>query len=110
MQRNGKPLELKGCEIIVESVDGRIALAEVLQEDGSFRIGNAQAYGLPPGKYRISLGFPKGYVQGLVEGNKPNVEQTLERLIPNKYRKPETSGLDFDLTTEGYRLDLDMRE
>jgi len=78
-----------------------------LGPDGSYSVETAQGSGLPLGTYHVSVGPPQiEFSLGPAVEPPPN-PKTYEN-IPQKYRRPETSGLTLTVE-EGYnRLDVDM--
>lgn len=101
----GQPVS-EGMLIFSNPTTG-VFITASLASDGSYRVGTAKGFGLPPGTYRVaivpaSIELPVGLTK-----DPPPIKEC--RQIPVRYRKAETSGLSVVVTPRGVRLDVDMK-
>ncbi|MDR1960359.1 MAG: carboxypeptidase-like regulatory domain-containing protein [Planctomycetaceae bacterium] len=86
---DGTPLEIG--KVVFEN-DQRTFTGKI-QKEGTFSMGQLkEGQGIPPGKYRVYIS--EAFLEEFSPGSPfPKVTQ----LIAKKYRKPQTSGLEYDI-------------
>ena len=100
---DGQPLETGNVSF--HPVDGGPVGHGAIQTNGSFRIRTGTENGLAPGKYRAT-------VVATSEAPEPtpqNPEPLPRLLVPARYGKPETSGLEYTVTSSGGRFELELQ-
>jgi hypothetical protein len=101
---DGKPLP--GGMVIFEQVTSsgpRVAARGDIGPDGTFRLSTyAQDDGVPEGNYRVAVAPPLPADVRQLSG---------ARMFPEKYENPETSGLQFQVTSgkNVFQIKLDRR-
>ncbi len=89
----GQPVT-DGLIVFANREKGVFILAE-LGPDGSYKAETADGFGLPPGTYQVSITPP---VSDAPVGEMPKMpEPGAYDNIPEKYRRPETSGLTLEV-------------
>jgi len=99
---DGQPLGTGN--ISFHPVDGGPVGHGAIQSDGSFTIRTATEKGLAPGAYRVTV---------VATGEAPeptpqNPEPIPQLLVPPRYGKPETSGLEYTVPSSG-SLEVELR-
>jgi len=100
----GKPLT-QGYVIFRNEAKGVHMTAEI-GPDGRYRASTAGGFGLPLGEYRVAISPPIPDIPFGPAKSPPKPGDILP--LPEKYTRPETSGLAFQLTDEGTTIDVEM--
>jgi hypothetical protein len=105
---DGKPLDNGTVRFVPVDQKGRMALGKIL-EDGKFVLATAGSDGVIPGEYKISIQSQKMTAEVPAKDRELGIGGK-ESAIPDKFTKPETSGLtekisgartiDFNLTSK----------
>ena len=100
---DGKPLD-KG-NISFHPVAGGPVGNGTIQSDGSFTIRTGTEAGLAPGEYRVTV---------VATGEAPqptpqNPEPLPQLLVPARYGKPETSGLEYTVPPPDGKLKIELQ-
>jgi hypothetical protein len=94
-------------------VDGTVAFYPVSQSqggtgyativNGSYSANTGRQSGLRPGEYRVTV---TAYQP--IPPDQPRIEQAPPLLTPDRYRRPETSGLRCTIASSGTTLDIPL--
>ena len=89
----GKPVPKEARVAFLNSETGRFIAAE-LDDNGEYRVGVADGWGLPPGSYQVAVLAPDW---------PPEFPE-----VPRKYRDPDKSGLVLDLSDDGAEFNIEL--
>ena len=92
--------------VIFSNQEKGVYMTAALGPDGSYTVEMAQGSGLPLGTYRVSIAPPppNDRVGPVPKPIKPGAHSN----IPQKYRKPDTSGLTLTVEQGENTFDVDM--
>jgi hypothetical protein len=101
----GKPVAK--AQIRFVNREAAIDMMAVADDNGVYKVVMAKGAGLPVGEYRVAVMPPVVDVPIGQTARPMNVEQRSN--IPDKYRRPETSGLALTVKPGDNVLDVDMQ-
>ncbi len=93
--------------ISFQSDGGEVAIGEI-QPDGTYKLSTfAEEDGAVPGHAKVSVVANTGD-PNMMPGSSPGYTPPKD-LVPKKYNKPETSGLEANVTKGGPPVDFDLK-
>jgi len=93
--------------ISFQSEGGHVAVGE-LQPDGTYKLSSfGEGDGAVPGHAKVSI-VANTADPHMIPGSTPGYKPPKD-LVPKKYNKPETSGLEADVTKDSKPIDFDLK-
>jgi hypothetical protein len=105
---HGEPVT-EGCVIFTDSTRG-VAYVAPLDANGKFELQVARGFGVPPGKYVVTIGPPQATPSLDPMKNLAGPSKKEYKNLPMKYRDEKTSGLEAVVVSGANNpFDFDMK-